>query len=117
MQTARDVFSRGWKKMKLYFMIGLPTEEDDDVIGIMKTGKKARDVARHECGVKNPTVTVSVSTFVPKPHTPFQWAPMLTLDEVNRKQGLLDQYAREYKLSFRKHTSRISVLEGIVSRG
>ncbi len=117
MQTARDVFSRGWKKMKLYFMIGLPTEEDDDVIGIMNTGRKAREVAKKECGVNNPEVTVSVSTFVPKPHTPFQWAPMLTLDEVNRKQQMLWEKSKEWRLKFRKHTSRISILEGIVSRG
>lgn len=117
MLTAREVFSRGWKKMKLYFMIGLPTEEDEDVIAIMETGNKAKWVAKKECGVKNPNVTVSVSSFVPKPHTPFQWAPMITLDEIIRKQNLLKDYAVKYGLSFRKHYSKISYLEGIVSRG
>ena len=117
MLTAREVFSRGWKKMKLYFMIGLPTEEDEDVIAIMETGNKAKWVAKKECGVKNPNVTVSVSSFVPKPHTPFQWAPMITLDEIIRKQNLLKDYAVKFGLSFRKHYSKISYLEGIVSRG
>ncbi|MCO4753358.1 MAG: TIGR03960 family B12-binding radical SAM protein [Bacteriovoracaceae bacterium] len=117
MNTAREVFSRGWKKMKLYFMIGLPTEEDEDVIAIMETGMKARQVAQKECGVKNPNITISASSFVPKPHTPFQWASMITLDEIIRKQNLLKDYAVKYGLSFRKHFSKISHLEGIVSRG
>jgi len=117
MQTARDVFSRGWKKMKLYFMIGLPTEDDDDVLGIMQTGLRAKQVAQKECGVRNPNITVSVSSFVPKPHTPFQWASMITLDEIIRKQNLLKDNAVKMGLSFRKHYSKISYLEGIVSRG
>lgn len=117
LQTAYDVFSRGWKKMKLYFMIGLPTEDDSDVEAIMETGHKARMVAMKKCGVRNPNVTVSVSSFVPKPHTPFQWASMITLPEIERKQELLFKLSREYRLSFRKHFSKISYLEGIVSRG
>ncbi len=117
MQTARDVFSRGWKKMKLYFMIGLPTEEDIDVQGIMETGRKAREVAKKDCGVSNPEITISASTFVPKPHTPFQWAPMLKLDEIVRKQNLLFGLAKNYRLKFRKHFSKISLLEGIIARG
>jgi radical SAM-linked protein len=117
MKTAYEVFSRGWKKMKLYFMIGLPTEEDEDVIAIMETGLKAKQVAQKECGVRNPNVTVSVSSFVPKPHTPFQWASMITLDEIIRKQNLLKDYSVKFGLSFRKHYSKISYLEGIVSRG
>jgi radical SAM family uncharacterized protein/radical SAM-linked protein len=117
MNTAREVFSRGWKKMKLYFMIGLPTEEDEDVVGIMETGLRAKQVAQRECGVRNPNITVSVSSFVPKPHTPFQWAPMITLDEIIRKQNLLKDHAVKMGLSFRKHWSKISHLEGIVSRG
>jgi radical SAM family uncharacterized protein/radical SAM-linked protein len=117
MNTAREVFSRGWKKMKLYFMIGLPTEEDEDVIAIMETGLKAKQVGQKECGVRNPNITVSVSSFVPKPHTPFQWASMITLPEIIRKQNLLKDYAVKMGLSFRKHYSKISYLEGIVSRG
>jgi radical SAM family uncharacterized protein/radical SAM-linked protein len=116
LQTAKDVFSRGWKKMKLYFMIGLPTETDEDVFGIMDTAAKARKEGQ-KVGVRNPNVTVSVSSFVPKPHTPFQWANMISLSEIERKQGLLDNWARENKLSFRKHFSKISYLEGIVARG
>lgn len=117
LQTAEDVFSRGWKKMKLYFMIGLPTEEDEDVIAIMESGLKAKQVAQRRCRVRNPQITVSVSSFVPKPHTPFQWASMITLDEIIRKQNLLKDYAVKFGLNFRKHYSKISYLEGIVSRG
>lgn len=115
-KTAENVFSRGWTKMKLYFMIGLPTEEDEDVIAIMETAAKARKRAT-ECGVRNPTVTVSVSSFVPKPHTPFQWANMITLSEIQRKQSLLKDHAEKHRLNFRKHFSKISHLEGIVARG
>lgn len=116
LETAENVFSRGWTKMKLYFMIGLPTEEDEDIIAIMETAAKTRKKAM-ECGVRNPTVTVSVSSFVPKPHTPFQWANMITLPEIERKQNLLKQHAEIHRLNFRKHFSKISALEGIVSRG
>lgn len=116
MKTAKDVFSRGWSKMKLYFMIGLPTEDDTDVAAIMETAAKARKVAQ-ETGVRNPTITVSVSSFVPKPHTPFQWASMITYPEIVRKQGMLKDLADQYRLNFRKHLSKISHLEGIVSRG
>lgn len=116
MSTAVSVFSRGWNKMKLYFMIGLPTEEDEDVIAIMETSAKARKKA-FECGAKNPTVTVSVSSFVPKPHTPFQWSSMITLSEIERKQNLLKDHAEKHRLNFRKHYSKISYLEGIVARG
>lgn len=117
LQTAEDVFSRGWKKMKLYFMIGLPTEEDEDVKAIMDIGRKSKQIAQKKCGVGNPAITISVSSFVPKPHTPFQWASMITLDEIIRKQNLLKDYAVKYGLNFRKHWSKISHLEGIVSRG
>ncbi len=116
MKTSENVFSRGWSKMKLYFMIGLPTEEDEDVIAIMETSAKARKKAM-DCGVRNPTVTVSVSSFVPKPHTPFQWASMITLPEIERKQNLLKDYAEKFRLNFRKHVAKISALEGIVARG
>ncbi len=102
MKTAESVFSRGWSKMKLYFMIGLPTEDDEDVAAIMETAGKARRKAM-ECGVKNPTINVSVSSFVPKPHTPFQWGSMITYPEIERKQSMLKDLAERYRLNFRKH--------------
>ncbi len=117
METAHRVFSRGWSKMKLYFMIGLPTETDEDVIGIVETGRKARDIGRSLQKGKPPTVTVSVSTHVPKPHTPFQWCALDTLAEIRRKQGILRERARSARVDLRMHESRGSTLEGVFARG
>lgn len=117
LETAERVFSRGWSRMKLYFMIGLPTEQDEDVAGIIETARKAREVGRRVCKGKPPTVTVSVSTHVPKPHTPFQWCAMDTLEEIARKQDLLRNLARKAGVELRLHESRGSTLEGILARG
>jgi radical SAM family uncharacterized protein/radical SAM-linked protein len=117
METAERVFTRGWSKMKLYFMIGLPTEEDEDVLGIVETGRKARDIGRKVQRGKPPSVTVSVSTHVPKPHTPFQWCAMDTLAEIRRKQGILRDAARHAKVDLRLHESHGSTLEGVLARG
>ncbi|TKD04459.1 TIGR03960 family B12-binding radical SAM protein [Polyangium fumosum] len=117
LETAERIFSRGWDRMKLYSMIGLPTEEDADVTGIVEMGVRTAGVGR-KIGKKNVEVTVSVSTHVPKPHTPFQWAAMDTLGEVARKQDLLRQtvkYHRNVKL--KTHGAEASVLEGIFARG
>lgn len=117
LNTAERTFSRGFDKMKLYFMIGLPTEEDDDVRGIVQVGKNALAVGKkHRQG--RAKVTVSVSTHVPKPHTPFQWAAMDSLTEIARKQSLLREEARRSKgLGLRTHGAETSVLEGILARG
>jgi radical SAM-linked protein len=102
--------------MKLYFILGLPTEEDEDVLGIVDVGRNALAVGKRVG--KNPRVTVSVSTHVPKPHTPFQWCAQDSLSEVRRKQALLRDAARRVKgLSLRLHDSTTSVLEGILARG
>ena len=90
METAQRVFSRGWSRMKLYFMIGLPTETDEDVLGIVQTGQRALEVGRSVAG-RGTQVTVSVSTHVPKPHTPFQWCAMDPPQQVQHKQELLRQ--------------------------
>ncbi len=116
METAERVFSRGFDKMKLYFIIGLPTEEDEDVRGIIAVGKNALAVG-NRVG-KHPTVTVSVSTHVPKPHTPFQWCAQDAFDEVLRKQDILRQEAGRVRgLKLRVHDSTASVLEGVLARG
>jgi len=116
METAERVFSRGFDKMKLYFIIGLPTEEDDDVRGIISVGKNALAVGKRVG--KKAIVTVSVSTHVPKPHTPFQWCAQDSFDEVLRKQDLLrDEASRVKGLKLRVHESTASVLEGVLARG
>ncbi len=116
METAERVFSRGWTRMKLYFMIGLPTEQDEDVLGIVETGRKARAVGR-SVQKSAPTVTVSVSTHVPKPHTPFQWCAMDALDDIGRKQSLLRDAARRSRVDLRLHESHGSILESVLARG
>jgi radical SAM family uncharacterized protein/radical SAM-linked protein len=117
METAERVFSRGWAKMKLYFMIGLPTEQDEDVIGIVETGRKARDVGRKAQKGRGPTVTVSVSTHVPKPHTPFQWCAMDALEDIWRKQTVLREAARKAKVDLKLHESLGSTVEAVIARG
>lgn len=119
METAERVFSRGWEKMKLYFMIGLPTEEEEDVREIVRCGARAAQVGRRAMGggggrVK---VIVSVSTHVPKPHTPFQWCAMDSHEDVQTKQRWLREEARGSKIQLRMHSSEGSWLEGVLARG
>jgi radical SAM family uncharacterized protein/radical SAM-linked protein len=117
LETAERVFSRGWGKMKLYFMIGLPTETDDDVRGVVETGARAAQVGKRAARGRA-DVTVSVSVHVPKPHTPFQWAAMDSLSEVSRKQQLLKETVRPHRaVTLRTHDAEASVLEGIFARG
>ena len=113
--TCHRVFSRGWKRVKLYFMIGLPTETEEDVLGIAEMGGQALKIGRQHGGKID--VTVSVSSHVPKPHTPFQWCAMDSPDQIEHKQQLLWALAKRHGYKFRKHDMRVSHLEGIVSRG
>jgi radical SAM family uncharacterized protein/radical SAM-linked protein len=115
-ESARRVFARGWHRLKLYFMIGLPTEEDDDVAGIVATGERMLRIGRGLVGGKA-EVTVSVSSHVPKPHTPFQWAAQDAVDEIRRKQRLLRDTVRERGLRLKYHDSGISWVEGVLARG
>ena len=92
-ESSRRVFSRGWHRLKLYFMIGLPTEEDDDVRGIVETGLRMLKIGRQLVGHRA-EVTVSVSSHVPKPHTPLQWAAQDSFEEIERKQSILRHTAR-----------------------
>ncbi|MBO6937410.1 MAG: TIGR03960 family B12-binding radical SAM protein [Deltaproteobacteria bacterium] len=117
LETAQRIFERGWLKMKLYFMIGLPTEEDEDVLGIVDTGVKAARVGNRVRGRKDARVVVSVSTHVPKPHTPFQWCAMDTPEQVAHKQKLLKDAAHKSPVKLRLHDSTGSWLEGVLARG
>ncbi|MGC4067522.1 MAG: TIGR03960 family B12-binding radical SAM protein [Polyangiaceae bacterium] len=117
LETAERVFSRGWDRMKLYFILGLPTETDEDLEGIIHCGRRAMDVGRR-VAKKRLTITVSVSVHVPKPHTPFQWCAMDSLSEIRRKQALLRQLVRGNRgLELKVHESVASVLECILARG
>ena len=116
-QSAERVFARGWSKLKLYFMIGLPTEQDEDVEAIVRTALETLSAGRRMQGRGTPRITVSVSTFVPKPHTPFQWCAMDDPVTIERKQRLLRDAAAGSRLALKLHDSSGSWLEGVLARG
>lgn len=109
-------FSEGWSGMKMYFMIGLPTETDEDVEGIAELGRKVRELG-HKKFKKSVKVTCSASYFVPKPHTPFQWCKQEEMDSIKQKQRTLKDLGRRYRLDVKVHHAETSLLEGVISRG
>ncbi|MGE3547927.1 MAG: TIGR03960 family B12-binding radical SAM protein, partial [Kofleriaceae bacterium] len=115
-ESSRRVFARGWHRLKLYFMIGLPTEQDDDVRGIVETGQRMLRLGREQLG-RRAEVTVSVSSHVPKPHTPLQWCAQDHEPEIRRKQAILRGTVREQGLRLKHHHSGISFVEGVLARG
>lgn len=115
--SAHRIFQRGWRKMKCYFMIGLPTETDEDVLGIVETGKRLLDIGKNYPQRARIEVTLSVSSHVPKPFTPFQWAAMDDIPQIERKHELLKVATRTKGLKLRWHSPDSSHLEGIIARG
>jgi radical SAM family uncharacterized protein len=109
-------FSQGWRRVKLYFLIGLPTERDEDVTAIAELGARCAEIGhRYHRSV---TVVASVGGFVPKPQTPFQWAPQDPADELLRKVSVLRAAARGVRgLTIRWHDPEATAVEGIASRG
>jgi len=120
LDTVRFAFEAGWRRVKLYFMIGLPTETDEDISGIGVLVSKVLAVAREATppaqrgGLK---IGVSVSTFVPKANTPFQWEPQAPLEEVRRKQGILRESMPRKGVDLHWHDADVSFLEGVMARG
>ncbi len=110
-------FRHGWKQVKLYFMMGLPTETDEDIIGIAQLAKKVVDLYTQVRGRRGCKVTVSVSCFVPKPYTPFQWFGQLPIEEFQRRQQLLKEHITDRSITFHYHDARLSVIEGVFARG
>jgi radical SAM family uncharacterized protein len=109
-------FSQGWRRVKLYFLIGLPTERDEDVLGIADLGARCAEIGRRH--QKSVTVVASVGGFVPKAHTPFQWYGMDTAAELERKVALLRAEAKRARgLTIRWHDPSATVAEGLASRG
>ncbi|MGH9082223.1 MAG: TIGR03960 family B12-binding radical SAM protein [Acidimicrobiales bacterium] len=109
-------FGQGWRRVKLYFLIGLPTERDEDVVGIAELGRACVEIGRRYH--RSVTVVASVGGFVPKPHTPFQWFGQDTVAELQRKVDLLRQAARGARgLTIRWHDPEATAAEGIASRG
>ncbi|MBO7319465.1 MAG: TIGR03960 family B12-binding radical SAM protein, partial [Clostridia bacterium] len=120
LSTARQAFSGGWSAVKLYFMLGLPTETYDDVAGIAELAQKV--VGEFYTNPDRPKgkgcqVSISVSSFVPKPFTPFQWEPQDTIDELINKQNHLLSSVKTRKISVSYHKVNISFLEGVFARG
>ncbi|MBR6567377.1 MAG: TIGR03960 family B12-binding radical SAM protein [Clostridia bacterium] len=120
MNTARQAFSGGWTAVKLYFMLGLPTETYDDVAGIAELAQKVvNEFYRNPDKPKGKgvQVSISVSSFVPKPFTPFQWEAQDTMDELISKQNHLLSSVKTKKISVSYHKVNISFLEGVFARG
>lgn len=116
LRTAEYIFQNGWKSLKLYFMIGLPTETEEDVTAIYELAQKIRSIGKRS-GNGKIQVTVSVSSFVPKAHTPFQWVPMAGLEYLAGVIGGLSRRCRKGKINFKWHSPEMSFIEGILARG
>jgi radical SAM family uncharacterized protein/radical SAM-linked protein len=110
-----QVFSANWRLVKLYFMIGLPTEGEEDLKGIESLCQKALRVARRLKA--SAQMNLSISTFIPKTHTPFQWEPQCSMEEAKRKQQFLRKSMDRHGLSFKWADVRLSFLEGVFARG
>ena len=120
MRTSRIAFEGGYTSVKLYFMLGLPFETMEDVLGITALGQRVVDLYYSlptKPKGKAVNVSISVSTFVPKPFTPFQWAAQDTYDEIVEKQHALTHSVTTRKISLAWHEVRTSVLEGVIARG
>ncbi|TEB16454.1 Ribosomal protein S12 methylthiotransferase RimO [Pelotomaculum sp. FP] len=118
LETTAAAFREGWRAIKLYFMIGLPTETDEDLDGIVRLAKEVLDLGRKARVPRNKLrVTVSVSSFVPKAHTAFQWEPQDTLAELKRKQDYLAVRLKERGLVFNYHDAGLSFMEAVFARG
>ena len=115
LETAANVYRAGWRSIKLYFMIGLPGETAEDVQQISVLSRLAKDQAKSSGGPGE--VGVSVSTFVPKAHTPFQWEPQISVDETRERQYQLHVDLKKRKLNFKWHDAQLSFMEGVFSRG
>jgi len=112
LETCEKAASLGWRQIKLYFMFGLPTETEEDFKAIADLARKAAASAGHGC-----TIAVSVATFVPKPHTPFQWAEQLSIEEGFSRIDYLKKSFKGKQIKLKWHDPRQSFLEGVFSRG
>lgn len=120
MNTCSTAFNGGWTTVKLYFMIGLPTETLDDVAGIAQLGQKVVNAyynAENRQKGKSVKVTLSTASFVPKPFTPFQWFPQDTMDNLRKKQIHLKESITTKKINYNYHDSSTSFVEAVFARG
>ncbi|GAA1571388.1 TIGR03960 family B12-binding radical SAM protein [Actinomadura kijaniata] len=121
-RTVTTAYENGWRQVKLYFMCGLPTETDEDVLEIAGMARRVIQAGREATGRRDIRCTVSIGGFVPKPHTPFQWAAQTDHETVDRRLRLLKDTLRQDKeygrsIGLRYHDGQPSVIEGLLSRG
>ncbi len=117
-RTVTTAYGAGWRAVKLYFMCGLPTETDEDVLQIARLAKEVVATGRRVSGRHDIRCTVSIGGFVPKPHTPFQWAAQLDHTTTDRRLRLLrDAIGRDRAIGYRYHDGRPGIVEGLLSRG
>jgi len=120
-KAVKGAFDAGWTQIKLYFMIGLPTETFEDVKGIADLAYKVlewgQEVLKNNKNFKRIKVTVSTSSFVPKAHTPFQWEPQNTISELEEKQQYLKSLLKDRRITYNYHDAKTSFLEAIISKG
>lgn len=119
LHTCRLAFEGGWNTIKLYFMLGLPTETDEDILGIVELANQVLHTWRLYAKNKNRGVRITVSTscFVPKPHSPFQWEKQVTMDEYIRKVNLLRDNIKAKNVVYNWHDPQTSYIEATLSRG
>lgn len=118
LKAVGDAFKSGWNRVKLYFMIGLPTETYEDLDGIVDLANKVVQTYKKNGGSLNRfNLTVSTSSFVPKPHTPFQWFPQLSKEELIKRQNYLKEKLKSKYIKYNWHDVNISYLEAIFAKG
>ena len=119
LQACATAFSGGWNSVKLYFMLGLPTETDEDVVGIAELTHKIIRTWHETAGSKKRGLMINLATayFVPKPFTPFQWEKQITPEEYLRRVHLLQEHLRSRNVDYRYHESDLSRLEAVLARG
>ncbi len=121
-RTVVTAYTHGWRQVKLYFMCGLPTETDDDVVQIARMAQEVIRAGREATGSRDVRCTVSIGGFVPKPHTPFQWAAMTPPEVIDHRLKLLKYAINDDKslgraIGYRYHDGQPSHIEGLLSRG
>ncbi|WP_148614370.1 TIGR03960 family B12-binding radical SAM protein [Nocardioides rubriscoriae] len=121
-RTVAAAYSHGWRQVKLYFMVGLPTETDEDVLQVAELAKAVIAKGREVTGKNDIRCTVSIGGFVPKPHTPFQWAAQLDVETTDERLKKLRDVVRDDKrygraIGFRYHDGKPGIVEGLLSRG
>ncbi len=122
LRTVTTAYSSGWRQVKLYFMCGLPTETDDDVLAIAALARRVIAAGREATGRRDIRCTVSIGAFVPKPHTPFQWAAQCAPEVVDARLRALGGALRADRvygksIGYRYHDGKPGIIEGLLSRG